>query len=430
MMKPISVWKQELAGGTHTARLASLYCCSPEQTAAHAARYAAVLDGLEATFGAHTEAGLYSAPGRTEIGGNHTDHQHGRVLAGSVNIDMIAAAAPNDKNQLRVQSEGYDLCVIDLNDLEARKEEENTTAALLRGECAAFTQRGAKLAGLDVYISSNVPKGSGVSSSAAFEVLIGVILNDCFMTEKVSPIAIAQIGQWAENVYFGKPSGLLDQTASSVGGFTAIDFKDPENILIEKVNFDVTAHGYALCVVDTGGNHANLTGEYAAIPAEMKQVAAYFGKEFLRDVDEQEFYGKIGEVRKQTGDRAVLRAMHFFDDDRLAAQEAQALRAGDFDSFKEMVIASGRSSFQRLQNVFATINPQEQGLSLALALTEKLLAGEGAWRVHGGGFAGTIQAYVPLARLDEYRAAMEKVFGKGACYVLSVRQAGGTKVEL
>ena len=207
MMKSIPVWKQELSDGVHAARLASLYCCSPAETASEAARYTAVLDGLEKTFGSHAEAGLYSAPGRTEIGGNHTDHQHGRVLAGSVNIDMIAAAAPNDKNQLRVQSEGYDLCVIDLNDLEARKEEENTTAALLRGECAAFTQRGAKLAGLDIYISSNVPKGSGVSSSAAFEVLIGVILNDCFMTEKVSPIAIAQIGQWAENVYFLRSDG-------------------------------------------------------------------------------------------------------------------------------------------------------------------------------------------------------------------------------
>ena len=224
MMKSIPVWKQELSDGVHAARLASLYCCAPAETASEAARYTAVLDGLEKTFGSHSEAGLYSAPGRTEIGGNHTDHQHGRVLAGSVNIDMIAAAAPNDKNQLRVQSEGYDLCVIDLNDLEARKEEENTTASLLRGECAAFTQRGAKLAGLDVYISSNVPKGSGVSSSAAFEVLIGVILNDCFMTEKVSPIAIAQIGQWAENVYFGKPCGLMDQMASSVGNIITIDF--------------------------------------------------------------------------------------------------------------------------------------------------------------------------------------------------------------
>ena len=236
MMKSIPVWKQELSDGVHAARLASLYCCAPAETASEAARYAAVLDGLEKTFGSHAEAGLYSAPGRTEIGGNHTDHQHGRVLAGSVNIDMIAAAAPNDKNQLRVQSEGYDLCVIDLNDLEARKEEENTTAALLRGECAAFTQRGAKLAGLDIYISSNVPKGSGVSSSAAFEVLIGVILNDCFMAEKVSPIAIAQIGQWAENVYFGALDAVVRRNAygRQLGSFQAIaDFgqaDDPQRI--------------------------------------------------------------------------------------------------------------------------------------------------------------------------------------------------------
>ena len=227
MFKPISTWKQELSDGTHAARLASLYCCAPEATPAQAARYEAVLNGLDAAFGPHAEAGLYSAPGRTEIGGNHTDHQHGRVLAGSVNIDMIAAAAPNSLNQLRVQSEGYDLCVIDLDDLAARKEEENTTAALLRGECEAFRQRGAVLSGLDVYISSNVPKGSGVSSSAAFEVLIGVILNDLFLEEKVSPIAIAQIGQWAENVYFGKPCGLMDQMASSVGNIITIDFADP-----------------------------------------------------------------------------------------------------------------------------------------------------------------------------------------------------------
>ena len=259
MMKSIPVWKQELSDGVHAARLASLYCCAPAETASEAARYAAVLDGLEKTFGSHAEAGLYSAPGRTEIGGNHTDHQHGRVLAGSVNIDMIAAAAPNDKNQLRVQSEGYDLCVIDLNDLEARKEEENTTASLLRGECAAFTQRGAKLAGLDVYISSNVPKGSGVSSSAAFEVLIGVILNDCFMTEKVSPIAIAQIGQWAENVYFGKPCGLMDQMASSVGNIITIDFASPAKPVVEPVAVDFSKAGLALCILDSGADHADLT---------------------------------------------------------------------------------------------------------------------------------------------------------------------------
>ena len=284
MMKSVSVWKQELAGGAHTERLASLYCCAPEQTSAQAARYAAVLDGLEKTFGAHTEAGLYSAPGRTEIGGNHTDHQHGRVLAGSVNIDMIAAAAPNRLNQLRVQSEGYDLCVIDLADLTARKEEENTSAAILRGECKAFQERGASLSGLDVYISSNVPKGSGVSSSAAFEVLIGVILNDCFMTEKVSPIAIAQIGQWAENVYFGKPCGLMDQMASSVGNIITIDFADPAHPVVEPVQVDFSKAGLALCILDSGADHADLTDEYAAIPNECRAVAAVCGGEVLRDV--------------------------------------------------------------------------------------------------------------------------------------------------
>ena len=268
MMKSIPVWKQELSDGVHAARLASLYCCAPAETASEAARYAAVLDGLEKTFGSHAEAGLYSAPGRTEIGGNHTDHQHGRVLAGSVNIDMIAAAAPNGLNQLRVQSEGYDLCVIDLGDLAARKEEENTTASLLRGECEAFRQRGAALSGLDVYIASNVPKGSGVSSSAAFEVLIGVILNDCFMTEKISPITIAQIGQWAENVYFGKPCGLMDQMASSVGNIITIDFADPAKPIVEPVPVDFSQAGLALCILDSGADHADLTDEYAAIPNE------------------------------------------------------------------------------------------------------------------------------------------------------------------
>ena len=278
MMKSIPVWKQELSDGVHAARLASLYCCAPAETASEAARYAAVLDGLEKTFGSHAEAGLYSAPGRTEIGGNHTDHQHGRVLAGSVNIDMIAAAAPNGLNQLRVQSEGYDLCVIDLGDLAARKEEENTTMALLRGECEAFKERGAALSGLDVYISSNVPKGSGVSSSAAFEVLIGVILNDCFMTKKVSPIAIAQIGQWAENVYFGKPCGLMDQAAVCLGGLAYMDFEDQAQPKTQKLELNFEDHGYALVLVKVGADHVAATEDYAAVPREMQDVAAEFGK--------------------------------------------------------------------------------------------------------------------------------------------------------
>ena len=425
MMKSIPVWKQELSDGVHAARLASLYCCSPAETASEAARYTAVLDRLEKTFGSHAEAGLYSAPGRTEIGGNHTDHQHGRVLAGSVNIDMIAAAAPNDKNQLRVQSEGYDLCVIDLNDLEARKEEENTTAALLRGECAAFTQRGAKLAGLDVYVSSNVPKGSGVSSSAAFEVLIGVILNDCFMTEKVSPIAIAQIGQWAENVYFGKPCGLMDQMASSVGNIITIDFASPAKPVVEPVAVDFSKAGLALCILDSGADHADLTDEYAAIPAECRAVAAVCGGEVLRDVPFETFLAKLPECRRQCGDRAVLRAFHVYADNDRVAKQVAALHDGDFDTFLRLVNESGRSSWEYLQNVIPAGYKEHQEVGVTIAAAKHLLGDKGAVRVHGGGFAGTVQAFVPVEMLDEFKAGMEAILGEGRCHVLSIRPEGG-----
>ena len=425
MMKSIPVWKQELSDGVHAARLASLYCCAPAETASKAARYAAVLDGLEKTFGSHAEAGLYSAPGRTEIGGNHTDHQHGRVLAGSVNIDMIAAAAPNDKNQLRVQSEGYDLCVIDLNDLEARKEEENTTAALLRGECAAFTQRGAKLAGLDVYISSNVPKGSGVSSSAAFEVLIGVILNDCFMAEKVSPIVIAQIGQWAENVYFGKPCGLMDQMASSVGNIITIDFASPAKPVVEPVAVDFSKAGLALCILDSGADHADLTDEYAAIPAECRAVAAVCGGEVLRDVPFETFLAKLPECRRQCGDRAVLRAFHIYADNDRVAKQVAALRDDDFDTFLRLVNESGRSSWEYLQNVIPAGYKEHQEVGVTIAAAKHLLGGKGAVRVHGGGFAGTVQAFVPVEMLAEFKVGMEAILGEGRCHVLSIRPEGG-----
>ena len=425
MMKSIPVWKQELSDGVHAARLASLYCCAPAETASEAARYAAVLDGLEKTFGSHAEAGLYSAPGRTEIGGNHTDHQHGRVLAGSVNIDMIAAAAPNDKNQLRVQSEGYDLCVIDLNDLEARKEEENTTAALLRGECAAFTQRGAKLAGLDVYISSNVPKGSGVSSSAAFEVLIGVILNDCFMTEKVSPIVIAQIGQWAENVYFGKPCGLMDQMASSVGNIITIDFASPAKPVVEPVAVDFSKAGLALCILDSGADHADLTDEYAAIPAECRAVAAVCGGEVLRDVPFETFLAKLPECRRQCGDRAILRAFHVYADNDRVAKQVAALHDGDFGTFLSLVNESGCSSWEYLQNVIPAGYKEHQEVGVTIAAAKHLLGDKGAVRVHGGGFAGTVQAFVPVEMLDEFKAGMEAILGEGRCHVLSIRPEGG-----
>ena len=425
MMKPISVWKQELSSGAHAARLASLYCCTPAETSAQAARYEALLNGLDATFGSHAEAALYSAPGRTEIGGNHTDHQRGRVLAGSVNIDMIAAAAPNTLNQLRVQSEGYDLCVIDLADLAARKEEENTSASILRGECAAFAQRGATLSGLDVYISSNVPKGSGVSSSAAFEVLIGVILNDCFMKEKVSPIEIAQIGQWAENVYFGKPCGLMDQMASSVGNIITIDFADAAHPDVEPVQVDFSKAGLALCILDSGADHADLTDEYAAIPADCRAVAAVCGDEVLREVPFDTFISKIPECRRQCGDRAVLRAFHFYADNDRVPQQVNALRNGDFSTFLQLVTESGLSSWEYLQNVIPAGYKEHQEVAVTIAAAKHFLGGKGAVRVHGGGFAGTVQAFVPVEMLDAFKAEMEAILGKGHCHVLSIRPEGG-----
>ena len=425
MMKSVSAWKQELSSGAHAARLASLYCCAPEETAPQAVRYEAALNGLETTFGPHAEAGLYSAPGRTEIGGNHTDHQHGRVLAGSVNIDMIAAAAPNSLNQLRVQSEGYDLCVISLDDLTARKEEENTTISLLRGECEAFRQRGAKLAGLDVYISSNVPKGSGVSSSAAFEVLIGVILNDRFMTDKVSPIEIAQIGQWAENVYFGKPCGLMDQMASSVGNIITIDFADPAHPDVEPVPVDFSKAGLALCILDSCADHADLTDEYAAVPAECRAVAAVCGGEVLRDVPFDTFLAKLPECRRQCGDRAVLRAFHIYADNDRVAKQVAALREGDFSTFLRLVSESGHSSWEYLQNVIPAGYKEHQEMGVTIAAAKHYLNGKGAVRVHGGGFAGTAQAFVPVEMLADFKKNMEAILGEGRCHVLSIRPEGG-----
>jgi len=324
-----------------------------------------------------------------------------------------------------VQSEGYDLCIIDLDDLEARKEEENTTASLLRGECAAFTQRGAALTGLDVYISSNVPKGSGVSSSAAFEVLIGVILNDCFMAEKVSPIAIAQIGQWAENVYFGKPCGLMDQMASSVGNIITIDFASPAKPVVEPVAVDFSKAGLALCILDSGADHADLTDEYAAIPAECRAVAAVCGGEVLRDVPFETFLAKLPECRRQCGDRAVLRAFHIYADNDRVAKQVAALRDDDFDTFLRLVNESGRSSWEYLQNVIPAGYKEHQEVGVTIAAAKHLLGGKGAVRVHGGGFAGTVQAFVPVEMLAEFKAGMEAILGEGRCHVLSIRPEGG-----
>ena len=428
-MKKLSILKEQLAAGAYEQRLCRLYCCGPVQAAAHAARYAAVLDGLDATFGPHAEAALFSAPGRTEIGGNHTDHQRGRVLAGSVNIDMIAAVAENGCGELRVQSEGYDLCVIPLADLEKKPAEENTTMALLRGTCAAFVQRGAKLTGLDVYVASNVPKGSGVSSSAAFEVLIGTILNELFMGDaKVSAIEIAQIGQWAENVYFGKPCGLMDQMASSVGNIITIDFADKDHPAVTPVAVDFAKAGLALCILDSGADHADLTDEYAAIPADCCAVAAVCGGKVLREVPFADFLANVPACRKACGDRAVLRAFHFYADNDRVPQQVEALRADDFETFLRLVTESGNSSWELLQNVIPAGYKEHQDVAVALAVAKQALGGRGAVRVHGGGFAGTIQAFVPLDMLDAFRAETEAVLGEGKCHVLSIRPEGGVQL--
>lgn len=398
---------------------------------AQKARYETITAGYEECYGKAQELSYFSAPGRTEVGGNHTDHNHGCVLAAAVNLDIVAAAAKNDDNVVRLKSLEYPgMDVIDLNDLAPQEKEMEKAASLIRGVCARCRELGYTVGGFNAYTATQVLKGSGLSSSAAFEVVIVTAISHLFNDGAIDAVTAAQIAQYAENVYFGKPSGLMDQTASSVGGFTAIDFHDPKKPVLEKVDFDLAKYNHALCIVDTGGNHADLTGDYAAIPVEMKSVARLLGAEVLRDADEGEFWNRLGELRQEVGDRAVLRAMHFFSDNRTAQEEAALLKAGDFDGFKEKIIASGRSSATRLQNVFACSNPSEQGLSLALAVSEKLLAGKGAWRVHGGGFAGTIQAFVPVEMLEEYRSAMEAVFGEGTCHVLSIRSAGGVQVKI
>lgn len=432
MMKSISTWKQELTEGAHAARLAALYCCTPDETPAQAARYAAVLDGLETTFGAHTEAGLYSAPGRTEIGGNHTDHNNGVVLAGSVNLDMVAVVSPNEDNIIRVKSLGFDkIDDVDVNVLVPQPQEAEHSASLIRGVAKGIVDAGGKVGGFDCYSTSNVLRGSGLSSSAAFEVCIGAILRGEYNNndmEKFSQVKIAQIGQFAENVFFGKPCGLMDQTACAVGGVITIDFKNPEKPVVGQTAIDLAKHGFVMCISDTKGSHADLTDDYAAIRREMESVAEQFGKKVLRDVDEDEFYKAIPQLRKAVGDRAVVRAIHFYNDCRRAAQLCDAVREDDFDAFLRLIIEGGHSSFEFNQNAYSIKAPQEQGVPLALALSQKVLNGRGAWRLQGGGFAGTIQAFVPLALLETYKNAIDAVFGAGSCHVLSVRNYGAVMV--
>ena len=372
----------------------------------------------------------FSAPGRSEICGNHTDHNRGKVLAAAVDLDIIAAVEPTDDGLVVVKSEGYPEDRISLSELSVSHSEKNTSAALIRGVLAGFKARGYEIGGFRAYTRSNVLKGSGLSSSAAFEVLIGTVLSGLYNGGKASAVEIAQIAQYAENVYFGKPSGLMDQMASSVGGFTKIDFKDPENPEIEAISLDLKAHDYNLCIIDTRGDHADLTPDYAAIPSEMKAAAGYFGKDYLRELSREDIIENISALRDAVGDRAVLRALHFMDENVRVDELAAAIKSGDFSAFLSVIERSGDSSYKYLQNVYTCAHPDEQGVSLALYMAKSLLGGEGAVRVHGGGFAGTIQAFVPDAKLKEFVKGMEKVFGDGSCYVLSVRPYGGVEVEL
>lgn len=378
-------------------------------------------------FGREPEM-VFSAPGRTELGGNHTDHQLGRVLAGAVSLDSRAAVAPTDRREIRVLSEGYPLCVISLDALFSREEEKGRTAALVRGVAAGIREAGLEPRGFDAYVQSRVLPGSGLSSSAAFEVLMGTVLNG-LCGGRLDPVAIARIGQRAENLFFGKPCGLMDQTASAVGNIVAIDFENPEAPRVEPVDFDFSACGHALCIIDSGADHADLTDEYAAIPGELAAVCRALGKERLRQVSEAEFYARLPALRAAAGDRALLRAMHVFEENRRVDAQVAALRAGDFPAFLALVKQSGRSSWLYLQNVVPTGAVRHQELGLALALTERLLGGRGACRVHGGGFAGTLQAFVPLDMLEGFQEELEAVLGKGKCHVLSIRQEGGVRLE-
>ena len=389
-----------------------------------------ILDaGFAAAFGGSPER-YFSAPGRSEIGGNHTDHQRGRVLAAAVNLDTRAAVRPNGTDTIRILSKGYPMSIVNVTELTPVESEINSTPALIRGVAARFTQLGCKVEGFDAYCESTVLPGSGLSSSAAYEVLIGTIINGLFFEGKVSQPEIAQISQYAENVFFGKPCGLMDQMASAVGNLVTIDFFDKVNPVIEPVAFDFASCGHALCIIDSGADHADLTDEYAAIPGEIKAVAAHFGKEVLSQIDEKDFFAAIPALRKECGDRAVMRAIHFYQENARVPRQVAALKNGDFDAFLSLVKQSGYSSYMYLQNVIPAGYKQHQDVAVALALCEHYLAGRGAYRVHGGGFAGTVQAFVPFDILDSFVASIDGALGQGACHVLSIRPQGGVEMEV
>lgn len=418
--------KQAILEGKLDSTLLEIYF-NPDLVEVQRIRYVDALEKFEKLYGVKNVE-VYSAPGRTEIGGNHTDHQNGRVLAASINLDAIAVVAKTQDNIVHVKSEGYEAFKVDLAELAVQEEEIGTTLALVRGVAHGAVQRGYAIGGFEAYMTSDVLSGSGLSSSACYEVLVGNIFSGLYNEGTIDAVKIAQIGQEAERNYFGKPCGLMDQMACSVGGMISIDFADTKNPKVKKLDTDFNKYGHSLCIVDTKGSHADLTDEYAAVPEEMKRVARYFGKELLCEVDKDIFYKEIAAVRERTGDRAVLRTMHWFDENVRVDKEVEALENDDFEAFKAVVKKSGDSSFKYLQNVFSVKSVTEQRVSLALALSDSVLGEEGVSRVHGGGFAGTIQAFVPEKLVAEYKKTLEAVFGENTCYVLQIRLDGGRKI--
>ena len=426
-MSAINNLRQNLDSGNLDEALLRIY--TEASLPSQKERYAEILDTFESLYGSDGDVRLFSAPGRTEIGGNHTDHNHGKVLAASINLDTVAAAAARDDNIICEKSAGHEMNKVDLSDLEPNEKEYGLSSALIRGMCAGFRKNGYNIGGFNSTGVTQALSGSGLSSSAAFEVLIGTILNYLYNDGNVSSVEIAKIAQFAENEYFGKPSGLMDQMACSVGGFISIDFKDTKNPVVEKIDFDFAATGHSLCIVDTKGSHADLTDEYAAVRREMENAASVFDKSVLREVDENDFYKKIPEIRAKFGDRAVLRATHFYNENRRVDELKAALADNDFETFKSIITESGHSSFMFNQNVFAPFQPKVQPVSVALSICERVLRGRGAWRVHGGGFAGTIQAFVPDDMLCVFSDEIEAVFGEGSCHILKIRPFGGIEIK-
>lgn len=420
--------RSAIDGGLLDDRLSLLGGGRPGAAVEMRRRYRDRLEAFAAEFGPGGDIQLLSVPGRSEVGGNHTDHNHGRVLACAVNLDIIAAARKNDDGVVRIHSEGFEPDVVPLDDLNPHPEEHYQSRALVRGVCARLKELGYRVGGFDAGTASAVLKGSGLSSSAAFEVMVGNLISHLYNDGKIDPVVLAQAGQYAEGNFFGKPCGLMDQTACAVGGFITIDFADNDHPVIQKLDFDFSAAGHSLCIVDTAGDHADLNEDYAAIRGEMESVARLLGHRYLRECDEAAFYDSLPEIRRELGDRAALRAIHFFGDNARVAEQTRALNAGDFARFKQLVIESGRSSVMYLQNSYSVRDPRSQGLTLALALAEKMLTGKGAWRLHGGGFAGTIQAFVPDALVPEFTRVMDHAFGVGACHVLAVRPVGACRV--